>query len=67
MTSDQRISLPDLDEKLSQNPAINKSTVATFERLERDLKELGVEIKSGYNIEPAFGLLSTRIHNHNPF
>lgn len=67
MTSDQRIALPDLDEKLSQSPEINTSTVATYERLERDLRELGVEIKSGYNIEPAFGLLSTRIHNHNPF
>lgn len=67
MTSNQCISLPDLDEKLSQNPEINKSTVATYERLERDLKELGVEIKSGYNIEPAFGFLSTRIHNHNPW
>ncbi len=65
MTSNPHISLPDLDKKLCQNPKINVSIVATYERLERDLKKLGVEIKSGYNIEPAFGLLSTRIHNRN--
>ena len=65
MTSKRTVSLPDRDEVLRRNPKIDVSIVAAHERLERDLKKLGVEIKPSYNIEPPFGRRPTRIRNHS--
>ena len=65
MTSRRTISLPNREEVLRRNPKIDVSLVASHERLERDLKKLGVEIKPRYNIEPPFGRRPTRIHNHS--
>jgi hypothetical protein len=50
---------------LRHNPKIDASVVAAHERLERDLKKLGVEIQPRYNIEPPFGRRPTSIHNHS--
>lgn len=69
MTNEPPVSLP--EEVLSQNPKVNTSIVAAHERLEQELRKLGVEIKSSYNIEPAFGRRptrhrkQTRIRNYN--
>ena len=72
MTNDPSTSLPLPDKVVRKNPKVNTSVVAAYERLERELKKLGVEIKpSSYNIEPAFGRHPFRIrnptksHNHN--
>ena len=64
MTSRRTVSLRDRDEVLRRNPGIDLSVVVAHERLERDLKKIGVEIKPSYNIEPPFGRRPTRIHNH---
>lgn len=65
MADRRTVSLPDREEVLRRNPKIDVSVVAAHERLERDLKKLGVEIKPSYNIEPPFGRRPTRIHNHS--
>lgn len=71
MPNDPSTSLPLEDKVVRKNPKVNTSVVAAYERLERELKKLGVEIKPSYNIEPAFGRRPTRLynptksHNHN--
>ena len=65
MTSRRVVSVPDREEVFRRNPKIDVSVVAAHERLERDLKKLGVEIRPSYNIEPPFGRRPTRIHNHS--
>ena len=65
MADRRTVSLPDRDEVLRRNPKVDVSVVAAHERLERDLKKLGVEIKPSYNIEPPFGRGPSRTHNHN--
>jgi len=42
-------------EILRRNVNINRDTVAAHERLERELKKIGVEIKPSYNLEPPLG------------
>ena len=65
MTGRRTVKLPDREDVLRRNPKIDVSVVAAHERLERDLKKLGVEIKPSYNIEPPFGRCPTRLHNHS--
>ena len=66
MTNDPSTSLPLPDKVTRKNPKVNTSVVAAHERLERELKKLGVEIKpSSYNIEPAFGRHPFGIRNRN--
>lgn len=59
------VSLLDRDDVFRRNPKIDTAVVAAHERLERELKRLGVEIKPSYGIEPPFGQRPTRIHNHS--
>ena len=65
MTNRRTISLADREAVLRQNPKIDVAVVAAHERLERDLKKLGVEIKPSYDLEPPLGWRPTRIHNHS--
>ena len=65
MKSSRTVSMPDREEVLRRNPKIDVDVVAAHERLERELRKLGVEIKPRYNIEPPFGRGPTRIHNHS--
>ena len=65
MADRRTVSLPDREEVLRRNPKINAGVVEAHERLERELKKFGVEIKPSYNIEPPFGRRPTRIHNHS--
>ena len=60
MSSYPSASPPHQEINIRKNPKTNTSVVAAHERLERELKKLGVEIKSSYNIEPAFGRRPTR-------
>ncbi len=50
---------PIIDEKGIQrtNPGIDRKVLAAYEKAARELKEAGIEIKTGadYNIEPALG------------
>ena len=59
------ISLTDRKEVLRHNPKIDVGIVTAHERLEEQLKKIGVEIRPSYNIEPPFGRRPTRLHNHS--
>ena len=50
---------------LTRNNRINSETVAAQEKLEEELRKLGVEIKPSFNIEPPLGRSRTGIHNRN--
>ena len=50
---------------LRRNKNINTETVAAHEKLERELQELGVEIRPSFNLEPPLGRSRTGIHNRN--
>lgn len=50
---------------LSRNKKINKKTVAAHDRLEQELKNLGVEIKPEFGIEPPLGRVRTRLYSRN--
>ena len=50
---------------LKRNNNINTETVAAHEKLERELRKLGVEIKPSFNLEPPLGRSRTGIHNRN--
>ena len=50
---------------LERNTRINVDTVAAHEKLERNLKKLGVEIRPSYNLEPPLGRNPARFHNRN--
>ena len=65
MASNPTVTLPDRDDVLRRNPKIDAAVVAAHERLEGELKRLGVEIKPRYGIEPPFGQRPPNIHNHS--
>ena len=50
---------------LNRNEKINKKTVAAHDRLERELKNLGVEIKPEFSIEPPLGRIQKRLYSRN--
>ena len=50
---------------LKRNNMINTETVAAQEKLEDELRKLGVEIKPRFNIEPPLGRSRIGIHNRN--
>ena len=50
---------------LERNKGINTETVAAHEKLERELLQLGVEIKPRFNLDPPLGRSRTEIHNRN--
>lgn len=56
-----------LDRKkiINQNRNINGETVSAHEKLERDLRKLGVEIKPTFNIEPPLGRNRTGCYSQN--
>ncbi len=65
MPKKRKISLSHKKEMLDRNAKINVDTVAAHEKLERDLRKLGVEIKPSFNLEPPLGRNRTGIHNRN--
>lgn len=63
-TNSERLVL-DREEVLRQNPSIDFSVVHAHEKLESELRKLGIEIKPSFNLQPPFGRESPRIHNHS--
>lgn len=66
MTTKRATSLPDRDDVFSRNTKIDANVVAAHERLEKDLKRLGVEIKPSYKLDSPWRRNRTRIHNRGP-
>ena len=50
---------------LERNQKINRKTVFAHNRLERQLKKLGVEVKPNFSIEPPLGRGRTRFYGRN--
>ena len=65
MSQRQTTSPPNSKDVLERNTRINIDTVAAHEKLERNLKKLGVEIRPSYNLEPPLGRNPARFHNRN--
>ena len=65
MSKKRKISLSDQKEVLDRNAKINIDTVAAHEKLERELRKLGVTIKPSFNLEPPLGRNRTGLHNRN--
>ena len=57
MMPSQDHSAPKLDKQdvLERNAKIDRAVVASYERLERKLKKLGVEVRPRYTLEPPLG------------
>ena len=53
------------EEVLKRNKGIDTETVAAHEKLERELRKLGVEIKPSFKLEPPLGGSGRGIHNRN--
>ena len=58
-------SLPNRDETLNRNTKIDARIVAAHERLEQELKRLGVEIKPSYKLNSPWRRDRARIHNRS--
>lgn len=65
MPKKRKISLSDQREVLDRNAKINVDTVAAHEKLERELRKLGVIIKPSFNLEPPLGRNRTGLYNRN--
>ena len=52
----------DRDRVLERNAGINVKIVNGYEKLERELKQLGVEIKPSYKLEHPLGRNPPRFH-----
>ncbi len=65
MSDTKRISKREQATILRQNKKINKSTVAAHERLEVELKKLGIEIKPRFNLDPPLGNSRSGCYNQN--
>ncbi len=49
----------------NRNSNVDFSVVRKFGKLERELKEIGIETRSRYGIEPPLGRNRTAIHNRS--
>ena len=59
------ISSSDREKIINQNKYINKETITAHEKLERELRKLGVEIKPTFNLEPPLGWNRTGCYTQN--
>lgn len=53
----------DLEAAIATNPKIDTKVVSAYRKLERELKELGVEVKPRYTLSHPLGGARTRHHN----
>ena len=53
------------EEVVERNAKVNEATIAAHERLEQELKKLGVDTKPRFEIEPPLGSIRTRLHSRN--
>ena len=65
MPKRRKIPLSDQKEVFDRNAKINVDTVAAHEKLERELRKLGVIIKPSFNLEPPLGRNRTGLSNRN--
>ena len=65
MPKKRKISLSDQEEVLDRNASINVDTVIAHEKLERELRKLGVIIKPSFNLEPPLGRNWTGRYSRN--
>ena len=65
MATKREISPLDRKKIIHQNKNINGDTVSAHEKLERELRKLGVEIKPTFNIEPPLGRNRTGCFSQN--
>lgn len=61
----QRHSAPKLDKQdvLEHNARVDRAVVASYKQLERKLKQLGVEVRPRYTLEPPLGSGKPRDHS----
>ena len=45
----------DKQDSLDRNAGVDRTVVAAYKRLERELKQLGVEVRPRYTLEPPLG------------
>ena len=64
MPKEQDPPLSDREEILARNVMIDVNMVATVEKLEEELRKLGVKIKPSYKLEPPLGRDRSTIPNH---
>ena len=65
MSKKAAASMLDRKKVLQQNRNVNSDTVAAHERLEQELKKIGVEIKPRFNVEPPLGSDRTGCYSRN--
>ena len=65
MSAKHNIPLSDRRKTVAQNAKIDVGVVAAHERLERELKRLGVEIKPRYNLDSPWRRTATRLSNRS--
>lgn len=53
----------DHEEVMATNPKIDAKVVAAYRKLERELKDLGVEVKPRYTLSHPLGEARTGYHN----
>ena len=64
-TRRRKLQVDDKRDLLERNVKIDRRTVAAHEKLEQELKKLGVEIKPSYNLEPPLGRSKILLQNGN--
>ena len=65
MSAKTEISPSDRERIIKKNKNINGETVTAHEKLERELRKLGVEIKPIFNVEPPLGRNRTGCYTQN--
>ena len=65
MPNEQDPPLSDREEILARNVMIDVNMVATVEKLEKELRKLGVKIKPSYKLEPPLGGDRNKIPTRN--
>jgi len=65
MATKREISPLDREKIINENKSINGETVSAHEKLERELRKLGVEIKPTFNIEPPLGWNRSGCYSQN--
>ena len=65
MSTKRAISAWSPREVLKRNMGINPETVAAHEKLERELRKLGIEIRPSFDIEPPLGRSRAGVHDRN--
>jgi hypothetical protein len=55
----------ELDVVLCRNPNVSRSVVQRFQKLENELRKLGVEIRPSYTLSPPLGGVTGQLYNQS--